>query len=135
MAPILVLVLLIVVALTATIVTYSWVITFKASPTNQAIAVLYIEEIRFFNITSTDYVEIILRNSGTTDAKIDRIYVGTSCSNCVLQKSVSYNPSTQIITTDSPINMTITYDWTEGKRYYFNIATKEGQTLHFSEEV
>lgn len=134
-SPILATLLLIVIAVAAVIVTYAWVLTFTSSTTSQAGAVLSVENIRFHNISSTDYVEVIIRNSGTADAKVVEVYAGTSSTTLAVQSSVSYDPSTQLVSAGSSLNVTITYDWTEGTRYYFKMATEAGQTLPFSEEA
>ena len=132
-SPILATLLLIVIAVAAVIVTYAWVMTFTASTTSQAGAMLSVENIRFHNVSTTDYVEVIIRNSGTADAKIVEVYAGTSSTALVPQTSVSYTPSTAVVAAGSSLNVTITYDWTDGTRYHFKMATEAGQTLPFSE--
>jgi len=134
-SPILATLLLIVIAVAAVIVTYAWVMTFTASTTNLAGAVLKVDNVRFYSVSSTDYVEVIVRNSGTGDAHVDSLYAGTTDSNLATQTGVSYNPSTQIVTAGSTLNMTITYDWTDGTRYYFKIATEEGFEIPFNREA
>ena len=126
---------MIVIAVAAVIVTYAWVMTFTGSTTSQAGAVLTVDNVRFHTVSSTDYVEIILRNSGTGDAKVESVYAGTSDSNLALQSSVSYNPTSQIVTAGSSLNVTITYDWTDGTMYYFKMATEEGMTVPFNREA
>ena len=132
-SPILATLLLIVIAVAAVIVTYAWVMTFTSSTTNQAGAVLTVENTRFYTATGKDYVEVILRNAGTSDAKIVEVYAGTSSTALVPQSSVTYTPTTQIVGEGDSLNVTIQYDWTEGTRYHFKIATEAGQTLPFSE--
>jgi len=132
-SPILATLLLIVIAVAAVIVTYAWVMTFTSSTTSQAGAMLSVENIRFHNVSTTDYVEVIIRNSGTADAKIVEVYAGTSSTALVPQTSASYTPSTAVVAAGSSLNVTITYDWTDGTRYHFKMATEAGQTLPFSE--
>jgi flagellin-like protein len=131
-SPILATLLLIVIAVAAVIVTYAWVMTFTGSTASRGGIVLTTENVRFHNVSSTDYVEVILRNSGTSDAKVESVYVGTSETDMILQNSVSYNPSSQIVVAGSSLNVTITYDWTDGTRYYFKMATEEGITVPFN---
>ena len=64
-SPILATLLLIVIAVAAVIVTYAWVMTFTTSTTDQAGAVIIVENVRFHD---TNKIEVILRNSGTGDA-------------------------------------------------------------------
>jgi len=128
-SPILATLLLIVIAVAAVIVTYAWVMTFTSSTTSQAGAVITVENVRFH----TGYVEVIIRNSGISDAKIVAVYAGTSSTDLTTQSIVTYTPSTQIVSAGSSLNVTIEYDWTEGTRYHFKIATESGLTLPFSE--
>jgi hypothetical protein len=102
---------------------------------SQAGPVLTLENLRFHTKSSTDYIEVILRNSGTADATVASVYVGTSDSNLALQSTVSYEPSSQIVVAGSTLNVTITYDWTDGTRYHFNIITEEGLTYPFQREA
>ena len=134
-SPILATLLLIVIAVAAVIVTYAWVMTFTTSTTNNAGAVLTVENVRFHNISTTDYVEVTLRNSGISDAQVASVYAGTSTSNLVNQASVTHNPTTQIVAAGSTLNITITYDWTDGTTYYFKIGTEEGMEIPFSREA
>ncbi|UCC57602.1 MAG: hypothetical protein JSW14_04260 [Candidatus Bathyarchaeum sp.] len=133
-SPILATLLLIVIAVAAVIVTYAWVMTFTGSTTSQAGAVLTVDNVRFYT-SGSDFVEVTLRNSGTGDAKVEAVYVGTSDSNLALQSSVSYDPNSQIVVAGSSLNVTITYDWTDGTTYYFKMATEEGLTVPFQREA
>ena len=127
--------LLIVIAVAAVIVTYAWVLTFTGSTTSQAGAVLTHENVRFYNVSTTDYIEVTLRNSGTADAKVEATYVGITDSDLILQSSVSYSPTSQIVAAGSSLTITITYDWTDGTRYYFKMVTEEGINVPFSVEA
>ena len=72
-SPILATLLLIVIAVAAVIVTYAWVITFTENTTNNAGALLKQENVRFDVDGSTDYIEIVVRNTRTGDAQVDKI--------------------------------------------------------------
>ena len=133
-SPILATLLLIVIAVSAVIVTYAWVMTFTGSTTSQAGAVLSLDNMRFYTNTD-DYVEITLRNSGTSDAKVETVYAGTTESNLSSQTVDSYNPTTRIISEGETLTISIQYDWVDGTRYYFNIATEEGISYPFSREA
>jgi hypothetical protein len=109
--------------------------TFTGSTADQAGVILKEENIRFYTVGSTDYIEIIVRNTGTGNSQVDTIYAGISASNLITQTSVAYNPSSQIVEAGSTLNVTITYDWTQGTRYYFKITTEEGFELPFSQEA
>jgi len=133
-SPILATLLLIVIAVSAVIVTYAWVMTFTGSTTSQAGAILSLDNYRFYENTD-DYVEITLRNSGTSDAKVETVYAGTSESNLISQTIDSYSPSTQIVSEGETLTITIQFDWDDGTRYYFNVATEEGISYTFSREA
>lgn len=94
---------------------------------------LNLQNIRFYG-TTTKYVEIIIINPGTADAKVEEVYTGTSETNLAKQTSVTYSPSTQIVRADAtaPLTIAITYDWTDGTRYYFKVTSETGQTLSFN---
>jgi flagellin-like protein len=133
-SPILATLLLIVIAVSAVIVTYAWVMTFTGSTTSQAGAILSLDNYRFYENTD-DYVEITLRNSGMSDAKVETVYAGTSESNLISQTVDSYSPSSQIVSEGETLTITLQFDWDDGTRYYFNIATEEGINYSFSREA
>ena len=132
-SPILATLLLIVIAVAAVIVTYAWVMTFTTSQTQQAGAVLQVVN-KYWNSTGTKTIQITLLNSGTADAKIVDVFMGTSANSLIKQTSVTYNPSTQIVGANGKsVVITITYDWSTGQRYYFNIVTEAGQQVPFND--
>ena len=133
-SPILATLLLIVIAVAAVIVTYAWVMTFTASTTSQAGAILTSENVRFY---SADDVEITVRNSGTSDAKVVEVYQGTVSASLEKQSSVDYDPTTQIVGAGSSIliDFRLDDDWESGTRYYFKVVTEEGFSLPFSAEA
>jgi len=133
-SPILATLLLIVIAVAAVIVTYAWVMTFTSSTTSQAGAILTPENIRFYN-SGGKKVEIIVRNSGTGDAKAAEVYQGTSSSDLQQVSSETYNPTSKMISAGSSIKITFSLSWTSGTRYYFKVVTEEGFSLPFSEEA
>jgi flagellin-like protein len=136
-SPILATLLLIVIAVSAVIVTYAWVMTFTGNTTSQAGAILTVENIRFYGDGGS--IEIILRNSGTADATVDTVYFGTSSSDLVKQAtgSLVFDPASRIIATGSTVNIGILGAdiWTDGETYYFNIGTEEGINLPFNREA
>jgi flagellin-like protein len=134
-SPILATLLLIVIAVAAVIVTYAWVMTFTTSTTGQAGAMLSLENVRFYTQGSTDRVEIVIRNSGTADAQVAEVYRGTSSSDLQQQSSVTYNPTSKLISEGSSIKITFNYNWASGTRYYFKVVTEEGLTLPFDKEA
>lgn len=130
-SPILATLLLIVIAVAAIIITYAWVITFTSSTIEQ-VTVLSVENIRFYDTNKTD---IVIRNSGTSNAKIVTVYMGPSSTD-LTSRTVSL-PLPQNLATDSAVTLTITHtgSWTAGTRYYFKVVTEAGQILPFNEKA
>ena len=134
-SPILATLLLIVIAVAAVIVTYAWVMTFTGSTTGQAGALLTVENVRFYNSGGTDRVEIVIRNSGTNDATVAEVYRGTSSSDLQQQSSVTYDPSSRLVSEGESLKITFNYNWASGTRYYFKVVTEEGLSFPFNEEA
>jgi len=132
-SPILATLLLIVIAVAAVIVTYAWVMTFTTTQTGQAGAVISEANTRFYNVSSTKYIGITLMNSGTADAKITKVYLGTSSSNLQEPTStVTFVPDTKIVRANGgSITADWSYDWVSGQRYYFKFITEAGQQVPF----
>jgi len=132
-SPILATLLLIVIAVAAVIVTYAWVMTFTTTQTQQAGAVLSEANTRFYNVSSTFNIEATLMNSGTADAKVVKVYFGTSSGSLQeLTSGVTYVPSSQIVGANGgSLKVTITQEWVPGTRYYFKFITEAGQSLPF----
>jgi len=133
-SPILATLLLIVIAVAAVIVTYAWVMTFTTTQTGQAGAILSEVNTRFYNVSSTKYIDVTLMNSGTADAKITQVYVGTSSAALMDQTdSVVFNPTTKIVKANggSILATLENYSWISGQRYYFKFVTEAGQQIPF----
>jgi len=129
-SPILATLLLIVIAVAAIVITYAWVITFTGSTTGQAGIILTKTNV-YYNNT---HIVIDVKNTGTSDAKIQKVYIGTSSGTLVEQTSVSYSPSTKIVSANGGvITITVTYATSVGTRYYFKIVPELGQSLEFNE--
>ena len=133
-SPILATLLLIVIAVAAVIVTYAWVMTFTGSTTSQAGAILAHENVRFYNSSGLK-VDITIRNSGTANAKIVEVYQGTSTSDLQTVSSVTYDPTSQVVSAGSSIKITFALSWTSGTRYHFKVVSEEGMNVPFSEEA
>jgi len=130
-SPILATLLLIVIAVAAIIITYAWVITFTTTTTEQ-VTVLSVENIRFYDTNKTD---IVIRNSGTSNAKIVTVYMGISSTN--LQNKTVSPALPQNLVAGNSVTLTITHtgSWTAGTRYYFKVVTEAGQILPFNEKA
>jgi flagellin-like protein len=132
-SPILATLLLIVIAVAAIVVTYAWVMTYMSSATSQAGIMLH-EDNPPLNWPSGKIV-IIVRNTGTSDATIDAVYVGLSGNLTSIQPgNIAYNSTSKIVSKNGgTITITVTYPWSSKKTYYFRIAPLVGESLVFQE--
>ena len=132
-SPILAKLLLIVIVITAVVVTYAWIITFTGLQTQPA-EVFLIQENVSWPTAST--IEVVIRNIGTSDVTITAVYMGTSSTN--LNLSITMSPpagsSTAIVEAGSTNRFTITCQWIANTRYYFKFATDTPESLDFSEQ-
>ena len=125
-SPILATLLLIVIAVAAVIVTYAWVMTFTTTQTEKAGEFLDVANVDWSS-NSSIVVDII--NSGTADAKILKVYLGTSSTGRteVISSLLSYDSPTQIVSKDGgTIRVTIVTSWNNSTRYYFRFLTEAG---------
>ncbi len=136
-SPILATLLLIVIAVAAIVVTYAWVMTFMGSQTSSAGVLLAVENVSWNSTAST----IAVKNIGTSDAKIVRLYIGitaqnlidvTANTNIVTGKQLLVD-QTAIVVLDWPNNLGSS--WTSGTMYYFKIAPETGSTLEFTKRA
>ena len=132
-SPILATLLLIVIAVAAIVVTYAWVITFTGSTTGQA-SIFLVKDNVYWNSTTPKSIVIYVRNTGTSDAEINSVYIGTSSTSLELQTSVTYNPSSKLVQANGAnlLTITVTKSWNTDTTYYFKIAPKVGTALEFN---
>ena len=149
-SPILATLLLIVIAVATVVITYAWVMTFTTSQTQQAGAILQIENVRFYGsptAAAKNRTDIVLRNTGTADAKIVSVYWSSSSfaslSKLTSATEYSLDPSTGIVTSLSSIKITINWDddyttgaaWVSGTTYFFKVVSESGQYLEFTSKA
>jgi len=128
-SPILATLLLIVIAVSAIVITYAWVTTFLTGTTGGAGVILNKDNVFW----ATGNITIYVRNTGTSDAEIDAVYIGTSSTNLAKQTSVTYNPTSKIVYGNGgTIAITVTYSWNVDTTYHFKVAPKIGAALEFS---
>lgn len=127
-SPILATLLLIVIAVAAIVVTYAWIMTYMGSAGQHA-GVLLSKDAPC--LWQPGNITIYVRNRGTADAEIDRIYIDSQP-----QSDVSYDPATKIVEKDGGIiTIVVTYPWTSGTTYHFQISPKQGEPLSFHEKA
>ena len=78
-SPILATLLLVVIAVSAIVITYAWVTTFLTGTTGGAGVLLNKDNVSWNSTAGT--ITIYVRNTGTSDAVIDAVYVGTTSAN------------------------------------------------------
>jgi len=132
-SPILATLLLIVIAVAAIVVTYAWIMTYMSSAGQQAGVILYKENVYWNSTEKKTYIAV--GNSGTANAKIVRLYLGTTQNN-LINVTASTNIGTGIIlNAKSVITVTLSWPngvadtWNSGNYYYFKIVTETGQEL------
>jgi flagellin-like protein len=143
-SPILATLLLIVIAVAAIVVTYAWIMTYMGSASQQAGVILYKENVRFYGTPADadkNLTEIAIGNSGRTDTKILRIYMGNSSGNMVELTSYSDIGSGKTLLAGSVAKITLNWpniladNWEAGKAYYFRIVPAQGPYLEFQEQA
>ena len=135
-SPILATLLLIVIAVAAIVVTYAWVMTFMGAQTVSGGILLDVENVSWNSTAST--TSIVVKNIGTSDAKIVRLYIGTTVTN-LIEVTANSDLSTG---KQLPIEQTVTVvlswpnalgsSWTSGRMYYFKIAPETGTPKEFT---
>jgi len=127
-SPILATLLLIVIAVAAIVITYAWVITFTTNVTGQDVQ---LREITTSWNSTANTITVYLTNQGTSDGKIDSVYIGTSATNLNLQGSVTCDPASKIIVSHGTIEIVVTYTWVASTEYYFKIHPEVGADCEF----
>jgi flagellin-like protein len=137
-SPILATLLLIVIAVAAIVVTYAWITTYMGSATSQAGVLLYKENVRF----DTSATEITIGNSGTSDTRIVRVWLGDSSGNMTdVTADTDITGSGTLLTAGSTATITLNWpndidsSWQEGENYYFRIVPNSGQFLEYQEQA
>jgi flagellin-like protein len=120
--PILATLLLIVIAVAAIVVTYAWIMTYMTKAGTQAGVRLTPANINFYG-TAHDKIDIDIQDTGTSDAHIIQIYIGTSSS--TLENYTSASLPTVCLAGAQPARITVNYNWTLGATYYFKVIASE----------
>ncbi|MEM0313134.1 MAG: hypothetical protein QXQ41_01080 [Candidatus Bathyarchaeia archaeon] len=80
-------------------------------------------------------ITIYVRNTGTSDAYINAVYIGTSQSNLTRIDNPQFGDGA--VPADGGVAEIVidNYAWTPGTKYYFRIVPKTGAPLEFSERA
>jgi flagellin-like protein len=132
-SPILATLLLIVIAVAAIVVTYAWIMTYMSSAGQQAGVILYKENVYWNSTEKKTYITI--GDSGTSDTKIVRLYLGTSQNNMINVTAATNIGTGKMLTAKSVITIVLSWpnsvanSWNAGDYYYFKIVSETGQEL------
>ncbi|MEJ5327265.1 MAG: hypothetical protein WHU54_03315 [Candidatus Bathyarchaeia archaeon] len=130
-SPILATLLLIVIAVAATVITYAWITTYMGNTTQQASFIPYKANVNFID-SSPKQIAIDIGNSGTATGQIVKVYIGDSPAT---MQSYDTNPATITINQNSVVSFTVNYNWISKQTYYFKIVPSSGATLSFTEQA
>jgi len=126
-SPILATLLLIVIAVAAIVVTYAWIMTYMSSAGHQAGVQLTLDTVSWQDGTT---IKLYIRNVGTSDAIIDKVYMGESSTNLA---PVNHDAANALVPADGgTLTITISHNYTSGTTYYFKVVPKTGAPLEFS---
>jgi len=138
-SPILATLLLIVIAVAAIVVTYAWIMTYMTNAGQQAGVTMVKENINYYGSPNDpadrNRINFTVRNTGSTNTQVMRIYMGNTSSNMVdltgytdigTGKPLNGQSATTIIIA---FPNTLATNWEFGKTYYFTIVPKDGASL------
>jgi len=126
-SPILATLLLIVIAVAAIVVTYAWLMTYMSSAGEQAGVFLKKDASCLWQ---SGNITIYVRNTGTSNAEIDKVYIDSQ-----LKSEVSFTPTSIVEKEGGTIIIVANHSWTSGTTYHFQISPKQGEPLGFYEEA
>jgi hypothetical protein len=104
-----------------------------SSATQQAGAILYKENVYWNSTEGKTYITI--GNSGTSDTKIARLYLGTSQGNLLNVTAYTNIGTGKMLNAKSIITITLSWpnnvanSWTAGDYYYLKIVSETGLEL------
>jgi len=96
-SPVIASLLLIAIAVAASVVTYSWIMSMVQTQGSKAQTAIQIEEVLFGNTTTGKHtaIKITVRNTGSTTATIEAVYVYKSETQLVRKDSIDYSISSK----------------------------------------
>ncbi|MEM2967837.1 MAG: hypothetical protein QXJ40_03340 [Candidatus Bathyarchaeia archaeon] len=128
-SPLLATLLLIVIAVAATVITYAWITTYMGSTTQQASFIPYKANVNF---PEAGKIAIDIGNSGTSTGQIVKVYIGDSPTT---MQSYDTNPAAITIDPKSVSSFTVNYNWQSKQTLYFKIVPSSGASLSFTEQA
>lgn len=116
------------------------------SQMQQAGVILVLENVRYYSSTGTakNRTDIVIRNTGTADAKISAVYWSSAGYSALqhLTSGTDYSLSSSTISVGSTSTITIYWAstlttggaWSVSITYYYKVVTETGQYLEFSKK-
>jgi hypothetical protein len=110
--------------------------TFMGAQTAAGGTILDIENVSWNSTAST--TTIVVKNVGTSDAKIVRLYIGSTASNLVEVTANTDLSTGKLLPVDQTATIvldwpnTLAISWTNGKNYYFKVAPETGTPKEFT---
>ena len=129
-SPILATLLLVVIAVSAIVMTYAWMNSFAGDTMDKSNVMPYKANVAFLDKGET--ITIDIGNSGKADTNIIGVYIGLDEANAVTQKT---SPTSLPLKAGAIESFKVSYPWTAGETYYFKIVTEAGQPLSFQEQA
>jgi len=104
--------LTVVIVVAAVTVTYFWFQSYITSQTTAAGSLMKIENVHFYD---SNKIDITVRNIGTADLTVDRVYIN----------GVAYSVEKSIAVGESE-TVTVQHSWTGGQEYQIRVVNKSG---------
>jgi flagellin-like protein len=131
-SPVLATLLMIAVAVSMSVILFMWSQGFLSSVSEAAheqqraqnIVVqsqIAIENVRFYESGGTKYVEIMIRNVGSTEVTLSNVYIDNET-----QATITWDPDTKKASPQGTVKATVTYTWTAGETYIIKVTTTVG---------
>jgi FlaG/FlaF family flagellin (archaellin) len=120
--------LMIVISVAAAVITYIWVMGYLGgtmSGIKQSTTQMQTSIDTAYNNTAGTTVSVVVRNTGSITAVVDKIYIGTSASNLADAGTVNGNKNIAVSSTQL---LNVTYSVTKGTTYIVKVVTTDGQS-------
>jgi flagellin-like protein len=125
--PVLATLLLIVIAVATVVVTYAWIMVYMSGAGTQAGVMLNIDAVSWPNSTR---IVLYVRNTGTSDATISAVYIGTSATN--LTKVTAEPSNAPVGANGGVVEITCSFTWINNTMYYFKVVPNVGASAEIS---
>jgi flagellin-like protein len=127
--PVLATLLLIVIAVATVVVTYAWIMVYMSGAGTQAGVMLNIDAVSW---PSNDTIVLYVRNTGTSDATISAVYIGTSSTN-LIKANVTCEPRSGLVSANGGVvSININYTWGHNTMHYFKVVPNVGASAEIS---